>query len=174
MGFWFEFDPANKILLGRFVGRLPMNRWQSITRQFEGIRQRPMPLRAPANSEPRGPQRMVDASAFVGTNPERSQLLYCPSLRRNLSDCQWQTSQNRTSGPLRRTAAKCRASAPNWQNNFRVTDSWRVTGESEFSTKLRPQQLTYTIAVSCFWLGMVIHRFCDPSVCPAGSNPIRK
>jgi heme/copper-type cytochrome/quinol oxidase subunit 1 len=35
------------------------------------------------------------------------------------------------------------------------------------------QQLTYTIAVSCFWLGMVIHRFCDPSVCPAGPNPIR-
>src|ERR1019366_606417 len=39
--------------------------------------------------------------------------------------------------------------------------------------KLRPQQLRYTIAVGCFWLGMVIHRFCDPSVCPAGSNPIR-
>ena len=52
-------------------------------------------------------------------------------------------------------------------------NTWRVTGESLFSTKLRPQQLTYTIAVSCFWFGMGIHRFCDPSFCPAGSNPIR-
>jgi hypothetical protein len=38
---------------------------------------------------------------------------------------------------------------------------------------LNTQQLTDTIAVSCLWLGMMIHRFCDPSVCPAGSNPIR-
>ena len=45
--------------------------------------------------------------------------------------------------------------------------------KARFSTNLRPQQFTDTIAVSCLWLGMVIHRFCDPSVCPAGSNPIR-
>jgi hypothetical protein len=32
---------------------------------------------------------------------KRSQLLYCPSLGRNLSDCQRQTSQKRTSGQRR-------------------------------------------------------------------------
>ena len=37
-----------------------------------------------------------------------------------------------------------------------------MTAEKQFSTKLRPQQLTDTIAVSCFWLGMVIHRFSRP------------
>ena len=33
---------------------------------------------------------------------KRSQLLYCVSLGENLSDCQGQTSQNKTSGPRRR------------------------------------------------------------------------
>ena len=45
-------------------------------------------------------------------------------------------------------------------------------GKARFSTKLRPQQLTDTIAVSCFWLGMVIHRFCDPSVLSCGFDQL--
>jgi len=40
------------------------------------------------------------ALTFLGTNPAtRSQLLYCRSLGRNLSDCQRQTCQKLTSGP---------------------------------------------------------------------------
>jgi hypothetical protein len=41
--------------------------------------------------------------------------------------------------------------------------SLRVTGEKLVFDKTQPQQLTDTIAVSCFWLGMVIHRFRDPN-----------
>src|ERR1019366_8084228 len=39
--------------------------------------------------------------------------------------------------------------------------------------KIPPATIDIYNRVICFWLGMVIHRFCDPSVCPAGPNPIR-
>jgi hypothetical protein len=40
-----------------------------------------------------------DEPEFYPRSRKRRQLLYCPSLERNLSDCQQETSQKRTSGP---------------------------------------------------------------------------
>jgi len=36
MGFWFEFDPANKILLGRFTGRLTE---EALTEYYAAVRE---------------------------------------------------------------------------------------------------------------------------------------
>src|SRR5664279_4759211 len=48
-----------------------------------------------------------DEREFILGSRKRRQLLYCPSLERNLSDCQQETSQKRTSGESEgRTATK--------------------------------------------------------------------